>query len=58
MSLNGPLYCGQREEGHGIVHHVLREHHQYYIWHHYPNTSILDRKSPTLFLSLSILRST
>ena len=31
---------GQREEGHGVVHHVQGEHHQTYLLHHYQNASI------------------
>ena len=31
---------GQREEGHGEVHHVQGEHHQTYLLHHYQNASI------------------
>ena len=31
---------GQREEGHGVVHHVQGEHHQTYLVHYYQNTSI------------------
>ena len=31
---------GQREAGHGVVHHVQEEHHQTYLLHHYQNASI------------------
>ena len=30
---------GQREEGHGVVHHIQREHHQSYLMHHYQNAN-------------------
>ena len=35
---------GQREEGHGVVHHVQGEHHQTYLLHHYQNASIQGRQ--------------
>ena len=35
---------GQREEGHGVVHHVLGEHHQTCLLHHYQNASIQDKQ--------------
>ena len=34
----------QREEGHGVVHHVQWEHHQSYLLHHYRNASIQGRQ--------------
>ena len=37
---------GQREEGHGVVHHVQGEHHQTYLLHHYKNASIQDIQIP------------
>ena len=51
LSQSGPPTCpaiknsgGQREEGHGIVHHVQCEHHQSYLLHHYRNASIQGRQ--------------
>ena len=35
---------GQREEGHGVVHHVQGEHHQTYLLDHYQNASIQGRQ--------------
>ena len=35
---------GQREEGHGVVHHVQGEHYQPYLLHHYQNASIQGRR--------------
>ena len=35
---------GQREEGHGVVHHVQGEHYQPYLLHHYQNASIQGRQ--------------
>ena len=51
MSHNGPPYLsikknsgGQREVGHGVVHHVQREHHQSFLLHQYQKASIQGRK--------------
>ena len=49
---------GQREEGHGVVHHVQGEHHQTYLWHHYQNASMWTRtwwNNLTLILRLVYL---
>ena len=35
---------GQREVGHGVVHHVQWEHHQSYLVHPYQNASIQGRQ--------------
>ena len=35
---------GQREEGHGVVHHVHGEHNQTYLLHYYQNASIQGRQ--------------
>ena len=34
----------QREEGHGVFHHVQWEHHPSYLLQHYQNASIQDRQ--------------
>ena len=35
---------GQREEGHGLVNHVQREHNHFYLLRHYQNASIQVRQ--------------
>ena len=35
---------GQREEGHGVVHHVQWEHYQSYLLHHDQNANIQGRQ--------------
>ena len=49
------ISCGQQEEGLGVVHHLQREHHQYYLMHHYLNAKIFNAKLKSLNSIISAL---
>ena len=48
---------GQREEGHGVVHHVQWEHHQSYLLHHYKNASIQGGQIQRIRIPNTTIRS-